>query len=342
MKKMKDKQKERKFEKYPDIVSIEGTKIILEQMKKCICKIIKKDGSIGTGFFCNIKNDNTIIKVMITNNHIINEEYINDNNEIRISLNNDKEFKEIILNNERIIYTNIEYDTTIIEIKDKDGINNFMELDDNYYNNYKNKSIYIIQYGSEKKIGVSYGIINDIDNYNIEYYCNIEEGSSGAPILNLLNNKIIGINKEERKINRGILIKYIINDFINKKLRNEIEMIVKIDKEEINKEIYFLDNIDYIDDNKIKHYHDNLKELNKLNVDLYINEKKYEYEKYFIPKEEGEYKIKLKFKKEIKDCSFMFGGCKNIININFKYFKTKNIIKMKYMFTGCINLINLD
>ena len=65
---------------------------------------------------------------MITNNHIINEEYINNNNEIRISLNNDKEFKEIIINDERIIYKNIEYDTTIIEIKDKDGINNFMEL----------------------------------------------------------------------------------------------------------------------------------------------------------------------------------------------------------------------
>ena len=97
-------------------------------MEKCICKIIKKDGSKGTWFFCNIKNDNIIIKVMITNNHIINEEYINNNNEIRISLNNDKEFKEIIINDERIIYKNIEYDTTIIEIKDKDGINNFMEL----------------------------------------------------------------------------------------------------------------------------------------------------------------------------------------------------------------------
>ena len=59
---------------------------------------------------------------------------INNNNEIRISLNNDKEFKEIIINDERIIYTNIEYDTTIIEIKDEDGINNYMELDDNYYN----------------------------------------------------------------------------------------------------------------------------------------------------------------------------------------------------------------
>ncbi len=38
----------------------------------------------------------------------------------------------------------------------------------------------------------------------------------------------------------------------------------------------------------------------------------------------------------------MFGGCKNIININFKYFNTKKCKKMRYMFIGCLNLENLD
>ena len=38
----------------------------------------------------------------------------------------------------------------------------------------------------------------------------------------------------------------------------------------------------------------------------------------------------------------MFGGCKNIININFKYFNTNNIINMKYMFIGCKNIKKLD
>ena len=68
------------------------------------------------------------------------------------------------------------------------------------------------------------------------------------------------------------------------------------------KDIYFLDNIDYIDLNGEEHLHDNLKELNTGNVDLYINGIKCEFKKYFIPETEGEYSIKLKFKNNIKDC----------------------------------------
>ena len=45
----------------------------------------------------------------------------------------------------------------------------------------------------------------------------------------------------------------------------------------------------------MKHFHDNLKELNELNTELYINNKKYKYKKYFIPEKEGIYSILLKF-----------------------------------------------
>ena len=55
MKKMRNKNKGRKFKQYPDIISVEGTKIILEQMEKCICKIIKEDGSKGLDFFVILK-----------------------------------------------------------------------------------------------------------------------------------------------------------------------------------------------------------------------------------------------------------------------------------------------
>ena len=126
---------------------------------------------------------------------------------------------------------------------------------------------------------------------------------------------------------------------INIEMNNEIEIIIKVEKEEINKEIYYLDNTDYVDDFKVKHYHNNLKELN--NVEVYINNTKYEYKKYFKPEKEGEFKIRIKFN-DIKDCSFMFAGCKNIVEINFINFNTENIIDMKYMFTGCINLKYLD
>ena len=43
--------KEGFIENYPRPVTIEQTEIILQQMKEYICKIYKKDGYKGTGFF---------------------------------------------------------------------------------------------------------------------------------------------------------------------------------------------------------------------------------------------------------------------------------------------------
>ena len=93
----------------------------------------------------------------------------------------------------------------------------------------------------------------------------------------------------------------------------------------------------------VKHYnHDNLKELNEFNTKLYINNNSDEYKKYFIPKKEGEYKINIRFNIDLKDCSCMFAGCENIININFISFNTKNITNINYMFYGCRSLNNLE
>ena len=123
---------------------------------------------------------------------------------------------------------------------------------------------------------------------------------------------------------------------------NMIILILKIKQKHLNQDIYFLDNTNYTDLNGEDHLHDNLKELNNTNVDLYINNIKYEFKKYFRPKKEGVYCIKLKFKINLKDCSFMFAGCKNIINIDFKSFITKDVIDMKYMFSGCKKLEYLN
>ena len=132
------------------------------------------------------------------------------------------------------------------------------------------------------------------------------------------------------------------NQTIDKEEENVIELLLEIKQKHLSKDIYFLDNTDYTDLNGEKHLHDNLKELNSTNVDLYINNNKYEFKKYFTPETEGEYSIKLKFKINLKDCSFMFAGCKNIININFKSFITKDVTDMKYMFSGCTKLKFLD
>ena len=87
-----------------------------------------------------------------------------------------------------------------------------------------------------------------------------------------------------------------------------------------------------------EHHHDFLKELNESEVELYINDKKYKYEKFFIPDKEGEYNILLKLKILMKDCRFMFYGCSNLTSINLSSFNTQNVTNMSNMFYGCSNL----
>ena len=67
------------------------------------------------------------------------------------------------------------YDTTIIEIyEDKDGINNFLDLDldlyeEDFNNKFIGKSIYILQYPKREKVYVSYGIIKSREAKNYKY-----------------------------------------------------------------------------------------------------------------------------------------------------------------------------
>ena len=214
-------------------------------------------------------------------------------------------------------------------------------------------SIYIIQYpkyGNEQKGAVSYGILNGIlDEYNIIYNCNTNEGSSGSPILKLSNKKIIGIHKGGSSIkeyNKGTILKYPIKEYLNKinNENNEIKLVVKIEKEDINKDIYFLDNIaikNYIhfdDDDEEHNDNNNLKELNELNTEIFINNIKYKYTKNFKPEKEGLYEIKIKMNILIKDCSYMFYGCSNLTNIDFSSFNTENVNDMSFMFSFCYNI----
>jgi len=128
---------------------------------------------------------------------------------------------------------------------------------------------------------------------------------------------------------------YIKIDDINSKIlnRNEITIIIEIKKEDINENIYFIDNTES---------HETFKELNESNTDLYINGKKFEFQKYYKFPKEGTYNIILKIKKMLTDCSYMFYGCDNIINIDLSNFETHIVTNMTEMFCGCNNLLNLD
>ena len=62
---------------YPNVISYECTKNILEQMEKVIFKI-KVGKNQGTGFFCKIPfpDVNNKLPVFISNNHIINKDLL--------------------------------------------------------------------------------------------------------------------------------------------------------------------------------------------------------------------------------------------------------------------------
>jgi len=206
-------------------ISLQSTTKIKEQMETCIFKIFVPNSKIiSTGFFCLIPFQNKNLPVMITNNHVLNEETLKKEQFIPIELNNLN--IRIQINDNRKIYTNWKYDITIIEIiPEKDNIFNFLEIDEEitFKNDIKcleldliSSSIYLL-YSAESLL-VSYGIIRNIKEERILHLCNTGECSSGAPILNLSKNKVIGIHVgslSNIKYNIGTLLKYPINEFIN-------------------------------------------------------------------------------------------------------------------------------
>ena len=226
--------KEKNLDDYPIPITSEETRIILKQMEKNVCKIYLDNGIKGTGFFCKIPypDKEHLLSVLVTNNHIIDEAHLRKNNKIIFSINNDKIKKQLIIG-DRIVYTSKLYDITIIQIHDKDDINDFLELDFDINEEYLEnmlvkKSVYILHYPNNEKISVSYGIINGINlqkSWEVFHFCSTDKGSSGAPILNITNNKLIGIHKgaiNNLKFNKGTALILPFKEFISQKKKEEI------------------------------------------------------------------------------------------------------------------------
>ena len=344
-----------KNEQNNDINKFQGMDKIGDEIKKYICEIYADKNYKGIGFFCRIPypDKNNLLPTLITNNHSINEN--NQNIEIKL-LYNDKETKIIELNNKRKKYSSKKYDTTIIEIKPKiDKINYFLELDENINEQnlneiYSEKSIYIIDYSrylNNPKISISFGILKKIsekNKYDIYYLCSSKNSFSSSPIIFLSNNKVIGIQKELSSnyydFNKGTFLKYPIKEFINKgKKLNEILISLKIEDSDVNKKIYFLNNIDNKFNQKSKK---DLFELTNKNTELFINNKKSKFQKYFIPKKEGIYQIKMKLNIRIQNCYKMFYNCNNLISIDLSFFDSSNITNTNYMFSRCNNLLYIN
>ena len=75
-------------------------------------------------------------------------------------------------------------------------------------------------------------------------------------------------------------------------------------------------------------------EINELYCDLYLNDKKIDfcYKYKFI--KEGKYKLKIIFKKSLKNSSSMFADCSSLTYLNLSNFNTNNVNDMSEMFFG--------
>ena len=202
-----------------------GTIINLNRIKPYLCTI-EYNYIERLGFFCKLQfpDKSYYLPVIITNYFIIGKDDIINNEEIKIYFNNNVYISKI--DKDKKIYTNEEYDITIIEIKQKLNKFPYFDIDDNIDNNIDNnifnkKNIVIIYYSHNSKImnwKYKLGSIKKIyDNYiEIDYSNDIKEGderNGGGLILNSYNSKFLGIEKKQGKV--GILIQGIIKDFYN-------------------------------------------------------------------------------------------------------------------------------
>ena len=292
--------KEKDIEGSPNPISFEKMENILEQIKKCICDIKCTVQGHGTGFFCKIPYPDVfnIMPALITNNHVLSKEDIAEGNIIKFTLDKGTIQKEILITNERKIYSNENYDVTIIQLNPlEDSIepNSFLDVESKIINCedpnkvFKNKEVYII--GNIKEY--TYGRIKRIheDGITIEYSFSTKPGMSGSPIINLDNYKIVGIHKgshSTKKYNLGTFLMepfkqfYLLtNKTIKMKNQNQkqkkimFEEKIKISNEELvdkkNEEKIKVSNENLIDKKNKEKNQNSLKKENKKSDKNYNN-----------------------------------------------------------------------
>ena len=183
--------------------AIDKMNIKIMQMKKSIC-IIETENNGGTGFLCLIEwsDKNLSIPALFTCQHVLNK--TNFRTEIKLIFY-DKE-KTIKLDESRIIFSDREMDITCIKLKKNEyDINDYLRIDEHIYNEdeinrlFKNRKIYTISFPKGNQSITEGEFLKLKDNNNFYHNCFTAKGSSGAPILNSDNMKVIGIHIGEEK-----------------------------------------------------------------------------------------------------------------------------------------------
>ena len=97
--------------------------------ENCICSI--NGNLLGTGFFCKIEFEGKLTPVLITNYHIVDDDFMNQNQKLTFYIKNDLHSINIKYNK---IYSSIrdEYDMMIIRLKEGE-VDNYLEIDENIF-----------------------------------------------------------------------------------------------------------------------------------------------------------------------------------------------------------------
>ena len=167
-----------KLEKSDEKGMINGYAIInfVQKAINAVCEICLSNG-FGSGFFCKIpytQNNNLLLPVLITNNHVLSSKDLK--NDIKIKINGET---KILALKDRKTWTNKEMDFTCIEIKEEDNIHTFYNLDDkvldkNYSNDcYLNQNVFIFAINkNDEQIGFSNGVIKKNKDSLFAHTCN--------------------------------------------------------------------------------------------------------------------------------------------------------------------------
>ena len=240
-------------------LKLAGLSIPIWLVNKSLCKIIIHSNSIsiyGSGFCCLIPIPNTMyrIPVLITANHVLREEDIKIGNKIRIEFGDDVESFTLTIIKDTKIFTNQNFDITIIEIKKESeqfSKSIFIDIDEDVFNSeeylkkyFHKKRAYILEYTEskpynfdnyeqmnkytkqkifkdiigDKKFSIQEGDIT-YDGREIVHNIPTNKGASGGPIISVDKFKVIGYHLGKniyRKEGCGHLLKYPIKEFIKR------------------------------------------------------------------------------------------------------------------------------
>ena len=171
-------------------------------------------------------------------------------------------------------------------------------------------------------------LINEIKNYGQKFF----KKSNNKDFDDLVRKLLIADPKERISWEDYFKHPFIIYE-------SEILLILKIEKKELNKNIYFLNDSEGKGDKN-----EEISNLTKDDCKIFINDKPVEFSRYFKPEKESEYKIKIIIKKNFKNCSSMFSNNDNIIKIDLSSFDTSEVTNMYYMFGRChfLSEVNLS